>query len=250
MIEELRFLIDTVKEASKIITEDFEVNAKGTKGDLVTNLDYEIEKFILNEIKNKYPNFDVVSEEFNSKKELTENCFTVDPLDGTVNFANNIPLWGIQVACIKNSKTCAAVIYLPKLNELYYADESGAYLNDKKLVLNKSEYKNFMYAVEGVNRMPSLVRMSKHGGHPRIVGSACVDFAWVASGRLDGIIFRYNTYWDYIPGTYIAKQAGAVVIDKYRAHIASNSKELAEILIKEAKFFEGDEVISVKTPQD
>ena len=86
MIEELKFLIETVKEASKIITEDFEVNAKGTQGDLVTNLDYEIEKFILNKINNQYPNFDVVSEEFNSKKELTENCFTVDPLDGTVNF--------------------------------------------------------------------------------------------------------------------------------------------------------------------
>ena len=250
MTKELQFLIDTVKEASKIISKDFEVKPKGNKGDLVTNLDYEIEKFILDKIKDSYPNFDIVSEEFNSKKELTKNCFTVDPLDGTINFAHNIPLWGIQVACIKNFETVCAVIYLPELNELYYADERGTFLNGEKLVLNKKEFSNFMYVVEGVNRIPSLVRMSKHGGHPRIIGCACVDFAWVASGKLDGVIFRYNSYWDYIPGTFIAKQAGAFIYDKKGAHIATNTKELAELLKKEAKYFEGDNATSTLPPID
>lgn len=248
MTEELTFLINTVKEASKIITNDFNVKAKGNKGDLVTNFDYEIERFILDKIKNNYPNFDIVSEEFNSKKELTENCFTVDPLDGTVNFVNNIPLWGIQIACIRNSKVCASVIYLPKLNELYYADESGAYLNSDKIKVKEVTFKNPLYSVEGVNRCPSLVRMTRHGGHPRVIGSACVDFAWVASGKLDGVIFRYNTLWDYIPGTYIAQQAGAVIVNKKGAHIAANTKELANLLEKEAKFFEGDSATTVEPP--
>ena len=137
MTKELEFMIRIVKEAAMIITEEFEVKAKGDNGDLVTNFDYEVEQFIIDSIKKEYPNFNIVSEEFNKNEGLTENCFTIDPIDGTINFAHNVPLWAIQVACIKNGKTCAAVIYLPKLNELYYADENGAFLNNKKLSVNK-----------------------------------------------------------------------------------------------------------------
>ena len=68
MIKELKFLIDTVKEASKLITEEFEVKAKDDKGDLVTNFDYEVEQFIMNAIKKEYPDFNIVSEELNSNE--------------------------------------------------------------------------------------------------------------------------------------------------------------------------------------
>ena len=133
MSSELKFLIELVKGASLLIDDEFEVKAKDDNGDLVTNFDYEIEKYIIDKIKEKYPNFSIVSEEYNNKEGLADNCFTIDPIDGTINFAHNIPLWGIQVACIKNKKTCAAVIYLPKLDELYYADENGAFLNEKSI---------------------------------------------------------------------------------------------------------------------
>ena len=133
MTKDLLFLIDTVKKASEMITEDFTVKAKGKKGDLVTNFDFEIEKFIIAEINKEYKNFTIVSEEFNKDATLQDNCFTIDPIDGTINFAHNIPLWGIQVGLIREGKTCAAVIFLPKLNELYSADETGAYLNGKKI---------------------------------------------------------------------------------------------------------------------
>ena len=124
MSDDLLYLIDVAKEASKLITSDFEVKAKGDKGDLVTNFDLEVEDFIITKLKDKYPNFDVVSEEYNSEQALTENCFVVDPIDGTINFANNIPIWAIQVAMIKNNEVTAAVIYSPKLDELYCADNT------------------------------------------------------------------------------------------------------------------------------
>lgn len=66
MTKELKFLIDIVKEASKIITDEFEVKAKDDKGDLVTNFDYEVEQFIINKIKKEYPTFTIISEEFNT----------------------------------------------------------------------------------------------------------------------------------------------------------------------------------------
>ena len=88
MSEEIVFLIEVVKEANSLITPDFEVKAKGNDGDLVTNFDLEIENFIIEKLKEKYPNFDIVSEEYNSNKGITKNCFVIDPIDGTVNFAN------------------------------------------------------------------------------------------------------------------------------------------------------------------
>lgn len=134
MSEELVFLIDVVKEASSLITPDFEVKAKGNNGDLVTNFDLKIEK-----LKEKYPDFDIVSEENNSDKGITENCFVIDPIDGTVNFANNLPIWAIQVAMIKNNDVVAAVIYAPRLNELYCADSRAAYFNNKKIHVNNMD---------------------------------------------------------------------------------------------------------------
>ena len=105
MNKDTRFLIDLVKNANKLITDEFEVKAKGNDGDLVTNFDLEIENYMIEQIKENYPDFTIVSEEYNSDNNLTENCFTIDPIDGTINFANRLPLWGIQVACIRNGKT-------------------------------------------------------------------------------------------------------------------------------------------------
>lgn len=154
MSDDLKFLIDVVKGASLLITDEFEINAKGEDGDLITNFDLEIEKYIIEKIKQNYPEFSIVSEEYNSEKELTDNCFTVDPIDGTINFANGLPLWGIQIACIRNKKTCAAVIYMPKINELYYADESGAYMNGKPIKVNSLNFNKGLYSVEGPKRLP------------------------------------------------------------------------------------------------
>ena len=228
MIKELKFLIDTVKEASKLITEEFEVKAKDDKGDLVTNFDYEVEQFIMNAIKKEYPDFNIVSEEFNTDEGLTDNCFTIDPIDGTINFSNNIPLWGIQVACVKNGKTVAAVIYLAKLDELYYADETGAYLNGNKIHVNNLDGKNAIYVVEGPGKFFVNVYQEKNSRNKRDFWSSAVDFAWTACGRISAVNFLSNTAWDYVPGQYIVKQAGGVIYNDKNNHIAANNKKMLE----------------------
>ena len=234
------FLIDVVKRASELITEDFEVNAKGNDGDLVTNFDYEVERFIINEINQSHPGFDIISEEFNTDGKLTDNCFVIDPIDGTITFAHGCPDWAIQVACIKGGETVSAVIYLPKLSELYWADETGAYLNGKPIKVNTLPVSKCLFEVHGKGRLSALTRMLPYTKHFRRSGSAVVSFAFVAAGRFGGVIFRNESVWDYVPGMYIAKQAGAYLIDEYECHIAANSKELAELLKTEAMFRKGD----------
>ena len=242
MIKELEFLLRVCKEASCQITDDLVIESKDDKGDLITNFDIEIEKFLINEIKKNYPTFDIISEEFNSNAKLTKNCFVIDPVDGTINFAHGLPLWGIQMACIKDGNTIAAVINCPKLNEIYYADKNGAYLNKQKIHVNNLPIDKCLYVVEGANRYPSIVRMQKHTVHARNTYCAAINFAWVAAGKLGGTIFRKDSAWDYVPGQYIVKQAGGFIYNADGSHIAANSDEFVKLLNKEASYFEGDKV--------
>lgn len=250
MSEDVKFLIELVKDASLLINDEFEISAKGDKGDLVTNFDFEIEKYIIQRIKENYSNFSIVSEEYNSENKLTDNCFTIDPIDGTINFANNIPLWGIQIACIKDGETCAAVIYLPKINELYYADETGSYLNNKKIHVNSLNSDKGLYSVEGPNRLPGQVKMKKLNPHCRDFFCAAVNFAWVACGRLSATIFRKDSLWDYIPGQFIVKQAGGTVYNSNGAHIAANNNQFLNVLKENATCKENEKVIIVNNKGD
>lgn len=127
-----KFIQRIVREAEKLLSRDFAVYAKGSEGDLVTDVDYLVERFLIEKIQAEYPDFAIISEEFNADTELSDNCFIIDPIDGTKNFANGLPLWGIQVACRKNGQTIASVISMPALKEFYFADESGAYLNGRE----------------------------------------------------------------------------------------------------------------------
>lgn len=231
MSDILKFLIDIVKEASKLINDDFVVKAKDDKGDLVTNFDYEIERYIMDRIKKEYPSYSIISEEFNTNELLSDNCFTIDPLDGTINFAHGVPLWGIQVACIKDGKTCAAVIYLPKLDELYYADENGAFLNGKPIKVNTKSINKGLYTIEGPGRIIAEYKMRKINNHYRDFHCASIAFAFVASGRLSAANFVGNTLWDYIPGEYIVEKAGGVIYNAPKMHIAANSSEFLQTMI-------------------
>lgn len=230
MKNESQFLRDIVSKANDLSTQKFKTTNKGGENDLVTNLDLEIEKFLIYEIKKEYPNFDIVSEEFNTNNKITENCFIIDPIDGTINFANNLPLWGIQVACVKNGKTIASVISLPRINEFYYADETGAYLNDEKIYVNEVSIKNALYAIDGNNNLPSMQRMRKYSSNRRNFGGVCVSMAFVASGRIHGAVFRSNKPWDYEPGLFICKMAGASIKSIDGFHAAAMNREFLDIL--------------------
>lgn len=230
MRKEIDFLKEIVLKANDISNDSFEINNKGAENDLVTNLDLKIEKFLIDEIKREYPDFDIVSEEYNTNNQVTDNCFIIDPIDGTINFANNLPLWGIQIACVKNGKTIASVISLPRINEFYYADETGAYLNDKMIKVNEVPIKNTLYAIDGNNNLPCMQRMRKYSSNRRNFGGVCVSMAFMASGRIHGAVFRSDKPWDYEPGLFLCKMAGASICNKSGFHAAAMNKEFLDIL--------------------
>lgn len=233
MAEELEFLIEIVKEAEKISKEKWTVQAKGDGADLVTNLDGKIENFLIGKIKEKYPHFDIVSEEGNYDKQVTDNCFIIDPIDGTVNFANHIPFWAIQVACRKNGNPVASVIDMPDLNEFYYADENGAFLNGRKIHVNEVPLKNTLYTLNGGNVIDCLSRMRKHSPGARALGCVAMSMAYVASGRIHGAVFRNDKPWDYEPGLYLVQMAGGAIADESGFHAGAMSEDFLNILSQE-----------------
>lgn len=230
---EIDFLKRIIEEANKISEKSFEVRSKGGEADLVTNLDLEIEKYLISEIESYYPDFDIVSEELNANGAVTDNCFIIDPIDGTINFANGLPLWGIQIACRKNGETVASIISFPRIGELYYADETGAYLNGERISAKEVPIKNALYAIDGNNNLPCLLRMRKYSSSRRNFGAVCVSMAFVASGRIHGAVFRSDKPWDYEPGLFICKMAGAKVKSVDGFHAAAMNQEFLDILEKE-----------------
>ncbi len=234
MSKKLDFLLSIVKEAEKISREQFIVEDKyGAENDLVTNLDTKIESFLISKIKESYPEFDIVSEEFNSKKEITKNCFVIDPIDGTINFANNLPLWGIQICCVEGGKRVAAVIDLVRQNELFYADETGAYLNGRKIHARSNELGKSLYSIDGSNNIPAYQKMRKYSSQRRNFGAVCVSCANVAAGRIQACVYRSDKPWDYEPGLFICQMAGAYTKNVSGFHCAAANKELLDILYLE-----------------
>ena len=227
-----KFLVKIVKKASLLVNSKMQIRAKGSEGDLVTNFDYAIEKFLIGKIKKKFPDFDIVSEEFNSDNKASQNCFIIDPIDGTINFAHKLPFWGIQVACQKDGEMISAVIYIPELKRMYYADEKGAFLNGKKIKVSSLPLKNSLYAVEGKDRKLVIDKMVKYENNLRIIYSCALYYPFIAEGLLGGMLFRKDTPWDYAPGMYIVKQAGGYVYSKGSVHIAGNTKEMLNKLKK------------------
>lgn len=230
MTKELEFLLDIVKGAEEISNESFSVETKGGENDLITNLDVKIEEYLIGEIKKNYPTFDIVSEEENYNKQVTDNCFIIDPIDGTINFANNLPLWAIQIAMKANGKTVASVISIPRINERYYADETGAYLNGQKISVKQVSVKNAIYAIDGNNNLPVYLKMRKYSSNRRNFGGVSVSMAFVAAGRIHGAVYRSDKPWDYEPGLFLIEKAGGKTMNISGFHAGAMNEEFLEIL--------------------
>lgn len=231
-MEERQFLIAIIKEAAKLIDGKMDVDEKDSRGDLVTNFDYAVEKFLIAKIQEKYPDFTIISEEFNPNQETEGSYFTIDPIDGTINFAHNIPLWGMQVACVKNNKTIAAAIYLPKFDEMYSADKTGAYLNEQPIHVNNEDILHGVYNISAHKDIADWKKMTAKNMHVRCVWGSSIYHCWVASGKISAAFHDiHSNIWDITPGEFIVKQAGGVIFDVDNVRIIANSQSWGDLLV-------------------
>ena len=226
----------------------FSVSSKSMINDLVTEADIASEKAIISTIKEAFPEHFILSEEAGEIKMDSEYKWFIDPIDGTVNFANGIPLCCVSIGLEKAGEMILGAVYNPIINEFFFAGRGdGATLNDKKIrVSDKAEVATsclvtgFPYTYLDLPNGPLQVfeRLIRKGIPVRRLGSAAIDLCWVAAGRFDGFYEHKLQAWDSAAGSLIVTEAGGKISDhegnsyspfKYQV-LATNGKIHEELL--------------------
>mgnify|MGYP001237278472 CR=1 FL=1 len=237
----LNLMIKACEKASKILIRDFgevenlQVSKKGPK-DFVTNSDKKAEEILIKELSKK--KFSIISEEAGLiVKENKENYWIIDPIDGTTNFLHGIPHFCISVAYMCNNEIISGVIYDPIKNDIYYGEKnSGAFLNNQRIRVSKKN--NFNECLFGSN----LESLKNTNLNIRISGSAALDLAYVASGKLDGFFQKKLNIWDIAAGILILDESGGklspINLNKIQNHtIIASSEIIFNTFNKEIKNF-------------
>jgi myo-inositol-1(or 4)-monophosphatase len=199
------------------------ISDKGSR-DLVTNLDYAIENYIVEQIRRVFPGDSILAEENHAAPtHLNQRYWVIDPIDGTVNLSRSLPFYGIQIALVGDKQPVVAAIYLPEFKELLSASKgNGSFLNDQKISVSKiTEPKRAITSmgdfskregqeVENARRVRALGGLVDDVLKVKMFGAACLDLTYLARGLTDiHIMFSFGL-WDVLPGLLIAAEAGAV----------------------------------------
>ena len=201
---------------------DYKISNKEGVNNIVTEADLLAEKKIIEVITTQYPNHQILCEEVGTIVQDSTYKWVIDPIDGTVNFANKIPLCCVSIGLEYNGEIIIGVVYNPFLNEFFIAEKNGgSYLNDKKIqVSSKTKVDSsflvtgFPYIYEKENKYDPLKifeRIVKKGISIRRLGSAAIDLCWVAAGRFDGFYENKLQPWDSAAGVLIVEEAGGKV---------------------------------------
>ncbi len=164
----------------------------------------------------------VISEEMAPARQLESwisghtGVWCIDPIDGTTNFANGIPLFAVSVAFLVGGAPQYGVVYNPTTDESFYAARgSGAWLNGQRLPLRPAAT-HLKYAVAGIDfkrisdRLASSLVVRPPYYSQRNFGSSALEWCFVAAGRLDTYLHGGQALWDYAAGSLILEEAGGV----------------------------------------
>lgn len=220
-------LINATFAGAKILQQyfngTFTVSSKSGINDLVTQADKESEEAIFEVIRRDYPNHYILSEEAGEFKMDSNIKWIIDPIDGTVNFANGIPLCCVSIGVEQDGKMILGSVYNPFMNEFFFAQAGfGATLNENKINVSEKDdvmrsclVTGFPYSYLDVENGPLQVfeKFIRQGIPVRRLGSAAIDLCWVAAGRFDGFYEHNLRAWDSAAGFLIVEEAGGKITD-------------------------------------
>ncbi|MGJ8640804.1 MAG: inositol monophosphatase family protein [Opitutaceae bacterium] len=205
---------------------DLGVVKKSNEFDLVTKADVESESRLVAHIRQNFSEDAIVAEEGGSDEaagDATRFCWVLDPIDGTTNFANRLPVWGISIALMHDGTLVGGIVSAPGLGLRYRAVKSaGATCNGTAISVNTNAsigdgiiatgfpYDRAKRAQPICRALENILRIA---GGVRRLGAASLDFCFVADGRYSGYYEMGLKPWDYAAGVLIAMEAGATVTD-------------------------------------
>lgn len=223
----MNIAIKAARNASKIILratdrlDTVKVSEKN-HNDFVTEIDQQSEQEIINVIHDVYPDHAILGEE-GGKSGKSDYTWIIDPIDGTTNFIHGHPHFCISIGIQFKNIIEHGLIYDPLRQELFTATRgAGAFLNDRRIrVAQRKQMAGSVIAsgfghksLKDINLyLKILATILPQAAGTRRSGSAALDFAYVACGRVDGFWEMNLAPWDMAAGSLIVKEAGGIVND-------------------------------------
>lgn len=199
------------------------IEQKGSFSNLVSYVDKEAELRLVKRLSEIIPGAGFIGEEGTDSEGTNEYKWIIDPLDGTTNFLHGLPIFAISIGLTRKEQTILGVVYEVSHKECFHAIEGGkAYCNEKEIHVSRVQSLNESllatgfpyYHTEKKENYLEIIRIFLEQTHGiRRLGSAAIDLAYVACGRMEGF-FEYNLKpWDVAGGAFILQQAGGKVTD-------------------------------------
>ncbi len=228
--DELAFATSLARQAGEILQAGYENVATveyKSRRDVVTDVDYRSEELVLNAIRDRYPRDAILAEESGSHAGRAGGhdgtadegrTWVIDPLDGTVNYANGIPFYCVSIGLVANGHPVVGAVFDPARDDLYTATADGPACLDGREVRasEKESLGDYVIAMAiigrgGSGRERRVARKIRIG---RRMGSSALALAYVASGRFDAMIQNGGlSLWDVAAAGLVAERAGATVTD-------------------------------------
>ncbi|MBS1253012.1 MAG: Fructose-1,6-bisphosphatase/inositol-1-monophosphatase [Anaerolineales bacterium] len=219
VLEALDFAQRLADEVGDRLIEHFggvrEVRLK-SDGSLVTQADLEADRMIAGAIRERYPDHDIVSEELDTVYEGAPWCWIIDPIDGTTNFAQGIPVWGVSIALAHEGWPVMGLVDVPPAGTRYHAVKSaGAFENGEPISVAEVDWTDsacletqlFAACSRTFQNFTTEVPLK-----PRIVGSAAYDFCLAAAGIAVAAMEVTPKVWDMAAGWLLVREAGGVTV--------------------------------------
>jgi myo-inositol-1(or 4)-monophosphatase len=222
--DELAFALAVAADAARLVAEGSgtaDVREK-ERADLVTDVDEASERLIVARIRERFPGDAVVAEESSAAAVLQGRRWIVDPVDGTANFVHTHPFVAVSIALHDDEGPAVGVVHAPFLGEVYHAVRGGgAHLNGRPLRVSRTDAFArsllatgfpFKHGKGNLDEYMRLVADAIRSTHDvRRAGSAALDLAFTAAGRVDGYFEVGLAPWDLAAGVLLVTEAGGTV---------------------------------------
>lgn len=213
-------VMEILRQASGLMLRRTGTDTVQTKGvaNFVTDTDFGVQKFVAGKLRLRYPDVQFMAEEKNNADiDFGKQTWILDPVDGTMNLMRNMGHSCISLAYVRNGQIEDGFVYDPYRDEMFFAEKNrGAYLNGHRIhVGNVSEMKDALIAFGSAPYTPELhkdyaryyTKIYQNCMDFRRTGSAALDLAYVAAGRMDGY-FEHVQSWDRAAGMLLVAEAG------------------------------------------
>lgn len=222
---------DIIKDAGEILKEGFykenQIKTKTGITDLVTEYDLRVEEYLIERLKENYPEYNFLTEENNPDETNVYNTFIIDPIDGTTNFIHKFPYVSISLAVYTKGNPNIGIVYNPIMNEMYEGEiGKGAFCNGKEISVTKKDIKDTISCIQKSSRiqvtendLETLNNLNKTCLGIRKINSAALEICYVAKGVFGFYAVNRISSWDVAAASIILSEAGGRCFDFFNKDI-------------------------------